>query len=62
MRVRTVVERGPKDKRSVLTRRTLGAATPTYHLRMCLDALEFLDEERDAWLPFEALLPCRCIR
>src|SRR4051812_3746372 len=26
-----------------------------YHRGMYLDALEFLDEERDAWRPFEAL-------
>lgn len=31
------------------------AATTAYHLRMYLNALEFLDEERDAWGPFEAL-------
>ena len=26
-----------------------------YHAVMYLDALEFLEEERDAWMPFEAL-------
>ena len=31
------------------------AATTAYHLRMYLDTLEFLDEEADAWRPFEAL-------
>jgi len=31
------------------------AATTAYHLGMYLDALELLDEERDAWRPFEAL-------
>lgn len=30
-------------------------ANPYYHLGMYLDALEFLDEERDAWRQFEAL-------
>jgi hypothetical protein len=31
------------------------AAATAYHLGMFLDAREFLDEERDAWRPFEAL-------
>jgi hypothetical protein len=31
------------------------AATTAYHPGMYLDALEFLDEERDAWRRFEAL-------
>jgi len=31
------------------------AATTAYDLGMYLDAREFLDEERDAWRPFEAL-------
>ena len=26
-----------------------------YHARMYLDAMEFLEEERDAWTPYEAL-------
>ncbi|OGO53779.1 MAG: hypothetical protein A2Z32_10690 [Chloroflexi bacterium RBG_16_69_14] len=32
------------------------AATTAYHAGMYLDALEFLDEERDAFRPFEALV------
>jgi len=40
------VERGAPEPR---------AATTAYHLGMSLDALGFLDEERDAWRPFEAL-------
>ncbi len=33
----------------------LRAAATAYHLGMDLDAREFLDEERDAWRPYEAL-------
>jgi hypothetical protein len=31
------------------------AAWPGYHAGMYLDALEFLEEEREAWAPYEAL-------
>ena len=33
----------------------MAAAESGYHAGMYLDALEFLEEERDAWAPFEAL-------
>src|SRR5512137_284719 len=33
-----------------------GPTDPAYDLWMDLDALEYLDEERDAWRPFEALV------
>jgi Mycothiol maleylpyruvate isomerase N-terminal domain len=34
---------------------TLDRGRRGYHAAMYLDALEFLEEERDAWAPFEAL-------
>lgn len=32
-----------------------GRSQPDYHAAMYLDAMEFLEEERDAWAPYEAL-------
>ena len=47
---RLVVARAPHRADS-----TIGRRTPDYHAGMYLDAMEFLEEERDAWAPYEAL-------
>src|SRR5688572_3310444 len=59
----TVPDRSPPRRRRPWAGRQPGAACgrlyhrpvarPTYHRAMYLDAMEFLEEERDAWAPYE---------